>query len=178
MLIPKSLQVYYAIFYSHLNYGCNIWGFTSEENLKKIEILQRKCLRIITFSDFRSHANPLFRDLKVLKVRDIIKLQQLQLLYDFLNKSLPADLKSLFTLNSHIHRYQLRTLFHIPKINSSTYGNKSIKFHCPDLWNNLFRNGIAIDEVKKHNVSFNQIKNSHQFKRVLKKHFFFTYSLV
>ena len=47
------LQVYYSIFYSHLIYGCNIWGLTSENNLHKIEVLQNKCMRIITFSDNR-----------------------------------------------------------------------------------------------------------------------------
>ena len=47
--LETCLQVYYAIFYSHLIYGCNIWGLTSEENLNKIEVLQKKCLRIITF---------------------------------------------------------------------------------------------------------------------------------
>ena len=31
--IEICLQVYYAIFYSQLIYGCNIWGLTSEENL-------------------------------------------------------------------------------------------------------------------------------------------------
>ena len=36
------LQVYYAILYSHLTYGCNAWGFTSQENIRKIEILQKK----------------------------------------------------------------------------------------------------------------------------------------
>ena len=70
------LQVYYAIFYSHLIYGCNVWGLTSEENLNKIEILQRKCLRIVTFSDFRSHTNHLFIEHKILKVREIIKLSK------------------------------------------------------------------------------------------------------
>ena len=64
------------------------WGLTSEENLTKIEILQRKCLRIMTFSDFRSHTNVLFIEHKILKVREIIKLQQLQLLYNFLDNSL------------------------------------------------------------------------------------------
>ena len=34
--IETCLQVYYAIFYSHLIYGCNIWGLTKEENLNKI----------------------------------------------------------------------------------------------------------------------------------------------
>ena len=40
--IETCLLVYYAIFYSHLIYGCNVWGLTTEENLKKIEILQKK----------------------------------------------------------------------------------------------------------------------------------------
>ena len=78
--IEICLQVYYAIFYSHLIYGCNIWGLTSEENIKKLDILQKRCIRIMTFSDFRSYTNPLFIKLKVLKVREIIKLQQLKLL--------------------------------------------------------------------------------------------------
>ena len=85
--IRTCLQVYYAIFYSHLIYGCNIWGLTTEENLNKIEVLQKKCLRIMTFSDFNSHTNHLFIDLKLLKVRDIIKSQQLKLVYEFYNKS-------------------------------------------------------------------------------------------
>ena len=79
--IETCLQVYYAIFYSHLTYGCNIWGLTTEENLNKIEILQKKCIRIMTFSDFNSHTTPLFIDLKLLKIRDIIKFQQLKLVY-------------------------------------------------------------------------------------------------
>ena len=70
--IEICLQVYYAIFYFRLICGCNIWGLTSEENLKKI--LQKRYIRIMTFSDTRSYTNPLFIKLKVLKVREIIKL--------------------------------------------------------------------------------------------------------
>ena len=33
--------------------------------------------------------------LKILKVREIIKLQQLKLLYEFMDNSLPADLKDI-----------------------------------------------------------------------------------
>ena len=93
--IEICLQVYYAMFYSHLIYCCNIWGLTSEENLKKIEILQKRCIRIMTFSDSRSNTNPFFIKLKVLKVREIIKLQQLKRLYEILDNSLPDDLKGL-----------------------------------------------------------------------------------
>ena len=69
-----------------------MWGLTSEENLSKIEILQKKCIRIISFSDFRSYTNQLFVT-HVLKFQEIIKLHHLQLLYNFLNDSLPTDLK-------------------------------------------------------------------------------------
>ena len=40
------LQVYYSIFYSHLTYGCNLWGLTSEENISKIEVLQKNAFAL------------------------------------------------------------------------------------------------------------------------------------
>ena len=173
--IETCLQVYYALFYSHLIYGCNVWGLSSEENLKKIEILQRKCLRILTFSDFRSHTNHLFIKHNILKVREIIKLQQLHLLYNFLNDSLPTDLKKLFKLNDDVHSHHTRQAFHVPSVNTSTFGINSIKYHCPDLWNKTWTNSIAIDKDK--NVSFDQIHSVYQFKRTLRKHFLYSYSL-
>ena len=118
--IEICLQVYYAMFYSHLFYGCNIRGLSSEENLRKIEILQKRCIRIMTFSDSRSNTNPFFIKLKVLKVREIIKLQQFKLLNEFLSNSLPDDLKGMFKLNSDIHNQLTRQLFHIPAVNSTT----------------------------------------------------------
>ena len=42
------LQVYYAIFYSFLIYGCNVWGLTTEENIEKIEVQQKKCCLLYT----------------------------------------------------------------------------------------------------------------------------------
>ena len=81
--LEVCLQVYYAIFYSHVLYGCNIWGLTTEENLSKIEVLQKKCVRTMTFSDFHCHTNPIFLEPKLLKVREIIKSQQLKLSYEF-----------------------------------------------------------------------------------------------
>ena len=175
--LEVCLQVYYAIFYSHLTYGCNIWGLTSEENLHKIEVLQKKCLRIITFSDFRCHANPLFLDLKVLKVRGIIQMQQMLLLYGFLQNSLPTDLNKLFRLNENVHSHVTRQTFHIPRIGSLTYGKNSIRFRGPELWNAMFKVGIIIDKTVKNNVTMNQIHSTFQFKGVLKKHFFYSYSL-
>ena len=49
-------MVYNSLFHSHLLYGCNVWGLTSEENIRKIEVLQNKCMRILSFSPFNSHS--------------------------------------------------------------------------------------------------------------------------
>ena len=171
--VDVCLNVYYSLFYSHLIYGCNVWGLTSDENLKKIEVLQRKCLRIITFSDFQAHSNPLFIDLKILKIRDIIKLNHLNLLYNYLSMSLPTDLNTLFKLNTTIHTHDTRQTFHVPIINSSSYGNRSIKFYVPNLWNEIFSKNLTIGQGRT--VTFDQIKSLQHFKKTLKKYFLFNY---
>ena len=167
------LQVYYAIFYSHLIYGCNIWGLTSEENLKKIEILQKRCIRIMTFSDSRNYTNPLFIKLKVFKVCEIIKLQQFKILYEFLCNSLPDDLKGMFKLNSDIHNQLTRQIFHIPGVNLTTYGINSIRYSVPKLYYDTFKNNsIATDSDVKNLGNLDHIHNIFQFKLVLKKQCF------
>ena len=97
----------------------------------------------MTFSDFRCHTTPLFAKLKILKARDVIKLQQLKLIYEFKQDLLPDDLQSLFKLDTDVHNYETcsssKKLLHIPEIHSLTYGNKSIKYHCPYLWNSMFK---------------------------------------
>ena len=110
------LQVYYSIFYSHLIYGCNIWGLATEENIDKIEVLQKKCIRILTFSPFNSHTGDLFKKLKILKVRDVIKMHQLKVAFDFLNNRLPSDLMSLFELASDVHPNHVLNILNLLKI--------------------------------------------------------------
>ena len=138
----------------------------------------------MTFSDFNSHTNPLFIDLKLIKVTDVIKLHQLKLVYEFCKQTIPTDLQNLFTFSSDIHTTNLvlnsahKNFIHIPSIKTVTYGNKSIKFHCAKLWNDTFRKGIAIDNVAKNNVVFDKIFDKHHLKRVLKKHYLYSYSLL
>ena len=71
--VPKDIlhSVYYSIFYSHLNYGCPVWTLTSTENFHLINVLQKKCLRIINFAPFNRHSSPLFATNNLLKFEDI-----------------------------------------------------------------------------------------------------------
>ena len=178
------LQVYYGIFFSHLTFGCNLWGLTSEDNISKIEVLQRKCVRIITFAPFNSHSNDIFIELGLLKVRDLIALSQLKMVYDFQNFHLPSDLMSLFKLSSDVHSTDrelnstVNRLLHIPKAKTTSYGLKSIRYQCPKLWNEVFKKGfIQIDDDKENNVKLCDIKSRKGFNNVLKKYFLYSIEL-
>ena len=183
--IKMCIQVYYAIFYSYLNIGCNVWGFTSERNIDDIQVLQNKCVRIMTFAPFNSNTDQSFIDLGLLKVREVIKLNQLKVVYDFYDKKLPDDLMSLFILSSNVHSTNqalnsaINNLIHIPRFDTVTYGKNSIKFYCAQLWNNMFPSGfIQINADHKNDVHLTKINSVHYFKKLLKKHFLYKYAVV
>ena len=140
----------------------------------------------MTFAAFDAHIdNDTFKKLNIFKVRDVIKMQQLRLVYDFLNNQLPDDLMSLFRLSSDVHQNQelnssVNNLLYIPTINTTTYGNQSIRYKCAKLWNNVFRNGgIQVkDKKEKDNcILLSKINNVFNFKNALKKHFTYMYSV-
>ena len=177
------LQVYYAIFYSYLINGCNVWGFTSDENINAIQVLQNKCLRIMTFAPYNSNVDQVFLDLKLLKVREVIKMHQLKVVYDFHDKSLPDDLMDIFRLTTNVHTTNqilnsaLNNLIHIPKIRTVTYGNNSIRYHCAKLWNDMFRSGcFSIDSNPENDIKLCKVNSVQYFKRKLKQHFLYCYS--
>ena len=179
------LNVYYALFYSQLNYCCTVWGMTSQENLNKLQVLQNKCLRIITFSDFRCHANPLYMDLNILKVRDVIKLNHLKLTYEFHNKILPEDINKLFNYCSTIHTTNLelnssrKNCIFIPTIQTAHSGNNSLKYHCAVLWNDFMtkKKYLKKNSNSQNFVNIDSIHHVHTFKKIIRNHFQNIYSL-
>ena len=179
------IQVYYALFYSNLIYGCNAWGLTSEENIKTIEVLQRKCIRILTFAKFDSHIpNETFVNLKLLKVRDVIKFFQLKLIYDFQCTTLPTDLMTLFKLSSEIRTNTPQALnsidqklLYIPKFHTVRHGKCSLRYYGPKLWNETFKSGtIQVNQDRKKDIKVSKIKTVFNFKNAIKRHYLFNYS--
>ena len=73
--------------------GFYLGPISCDKHLDKIRKLQKRSIRIITFSGFNSHTNPLFIDLKILKVDDVIKLNILKLIYEFNHELLPSEYK-------------------------------------------------------------------------------------
>ncbi len=67
---------------SHLNYCILAWGY-EHISLNKI---QKRVIRIINLSKYNDHTVPIFKKLKLLKLEDILKLNELKFYYKLENK--------------------------------------------------------------------------------------------
>ena len=158
------LKLYYALIYPFLIYGIVIWGSSYESTLKPIFILQKKSMRIITFSQFDCHSSPLFKSLKIIKFFDLITLHIAIFMYKFHNKLLPATFHSYFTKITSVHNYNTRLAakqsYYIPRTRTN-YGKFNIRFKGPSIWNAI-ASDIKVSSLAK-------------FKRKLKQQFLDTY---
>ena len=53
-------------------YGCQIWAQNLCSVSHKISTLKKSAVRIMTFSDFKAHSEPLFKKFEILKFKDNI----------------------------------------------------------------------------------------------------------
>ena len=67
-------SVYYALFESHINYACIIWG-QNISTINRLFILHKKALRIINFKERNAHYSPLFYHSKIIRIADKVKIE-------------------------------------------------------------------------------------------------------
>ena len=162
--IKVLLSLYYSLFYSCILYGCLVWQFSSQTNLNRLIKLQKKCLRLLTFSPYDAHTNPLFSNLKILKIEDIFKYQTLKLLHEYSSSKLPQALMKLFKPVKDTHQRETRSntknLLYVPSINTVRFGVNSISYNGPKLWNDHIKSCKELltvktpDSLKKYLKSF------------------------
>ncbi len=81
--IHTKLLIYNSLVLSHLNFGILLWGF----KYGKVFKLQKKVVRILSLSKYNAHTEPIFKKIKLLKIRDILKLQELKFYYKYKKKN-------------------------------------------------------------------------------------------
>ena len=129
-------SIYYAIFSSHMTYGSQIWGQTITTHYEKIFKLQNRAMRIITFSDFRAEANPLYETKKILKLDDYIKVLNCLFVHDFLHKNLPECFDNYFQKLDEVYNEDTNTInselgcLFTPYKSTERYGVCSINRKC------------------------------------------------
>ena len=138
--VPKEelKSIYYAIFSSHMTYGCQIWGQKITYHNEKIFKLQNKAIRIINFKSYDADPNPLYKESGILKLQDFVKTQNCMLVHDFMNNALPSCFQDYYfktnTMQIQTRNSWLGCLF-IPSAKTSTYGLNSITQQAISIWN-------------------------------------------
>ena len=87
----KTLKlIYHAHIKSHIDYGLILWGsMTTQNNLLRVQSLQNKCVEIIS----RNKSTELnYEKLKILKIKELIKMQEIKVGYRLINKMLPSKI--------------------------------------------------------------------------------------
>ncbi len=69
--ITSKRQLYYAYVYSRVQYGIEVYGHTSSKNIKQLQTVQNRTLKILFNSDYYVPTNMLHSELNMLKVSDI-----------------------------------------------------------------------------------------------------------
>lgn len=131
--LESKLHIYSSLILSHLNFGILNWGYQCE----RVEKLQKRAVRIITLGKYNAHTEPIFKQLKLLKVKDILKLQELKFFYKYKHEDLPHYLLNLpITTNTEVHNYNTRQQDHIHLSTvKHEYAKKCIRFDLPRLIN-------------------------------------------
>ena len=117
-------------------------------------MIQKKIVRIITFSKYREGTRPIFTSLKLLNIYELNLYFTALFMYSYFHDNLPMFYKDYFTTNNKIHTYNTRSASNIHITYKRTnYGKLSLKYRGAVVWNSL------PDDLKKSN-SYRTFKKS------------------
>ncbi len=108
-LTSEHLHILYcSLIHPYLTYGNLVWGNTHQKYLHRLEILQKKAIRIMTKSSFNAHASPLFKQARVLKLKDIHDSHVCTFMYEYVHGILPRPLSTMYEPNRECHGHNTR----------------------------------------------------------------------
>ena len=124
----KTLKlIYHAHIQSHIDYGLILWGsMTRQDNLLRVQSVQNKCIEIIS----RNKSTELnYETLKILKIKELIKMQEIKVGYRLINKMLPnkisqqlqSDSKRKSLIKTHAYNIRGKKIPNLPKVSKSNY---------------------------------------------------------
>ena len=138
-LLQKSLfTLYYSIVYPYIDYCNVVWASTYQNNLRRINLLQKRAIRILNKCKFDTHTDPLFKKCFILKVHDIFLLQMGKFIFSLRNGFLPEKFLDMIQQNNQIHSYNTRNATSIrTPLCRTNIRQFAIRFQGPKFFNSL-----------------------------------------
>ena len=130
---PLARQLFFAFVNSRITYGIEAYGSCSTSNLKKLQIVQNKLLKILTCKHNRFSTNDLHRELNILKISDVYKCSLLNIVHKWKNNNLPLALNNMFSYKTVVRETRQGTSLIIPKFRT-TIGSSAVNIQAARLW--------------------------------------------
>ena len=102
------LQLYNSFIYPYINYCICVWGSTCVSYLSPLITLQKKAVRIISGAKRLDHTDPLFKELRILRISEVYAYCLQLVLFKFHHRSIPDVFCNFFTLNNFNHEFETR----------------------------------------------------------------------
>ena len=157
-------QLYYSLIFPFITYGLTNWGNTYISNLKTIVTLQKKALRIMSFSNYNDHTSYLFKQFNILKFIELVELYNSLFMYDYFTDRLPKVFDNFFikiieftTIILGLHQNKLIIFLQLRQLN---YDKFSLRFNGVKIWN-------SINESDKH-LSRKRFKKKFTYDKITK----------
>ena len=119
------ILLYNTLILPHLNYFITAWSYQCNKIIK----LQKKALRTVSVCSYNAHTEPLFNNLRLPKIKDMLTLQTLKMYHKFKNNNLPVYIQNWsYRQNNDIHHCNTRRS-NAPHVNRyfHAFAQKSLK---------------------------------------------------
>ena len=137
-----------------LDFGCVVWGNTTNANLTRLVKLQKRAARMILKANFMTPSEQLFKELNWLPFPKRVQYHTCLTAYKSISRQAPEYISSLLTYVSDHHERQTRStildLLHVPRSHSTNF-DTAFSVQGPILWNSLpadIRNSTSINRFK------------------------------
>ena len=138
--IDSRKLFYNAYILPIFDYCCTVWGNMSEENILRLEKLQKRAARTILNVPVQTPTNPLFTTLGWLPVRTRFIYHKLVMVYKILHKQTPEYLNNLCLRTMDIYSRNLRSTstnnLIVPRPNTNMF-KKSFTYSAAVEWSSL-----------------------------------------
>ena len=123
-----------------INFGVKI-----QTKLLKLLPFRKKAIRLLSFSHFQAHTDPIFKKLNLLKLVDIIKINNIIFTHSTINKKSPTAFSNYFKIKQTNHQHMTtnnpnseystpKGSLEIPDYKTKS-GKSSIRYICSNDWN-------------------------------------------
>ena len=142
-------------------------GATSKSKQSNL-YFTKKAVRLINFANYQEHTDPIFKELKILKVMDIIKMRNVLFVHNILNLNVPKHFDNLILIRNTQHSHRTinnpNSLFSIPQgsvllpESKSKIGKQSIKYLCAITWNEILKSLSSVRQKEGKTYKQNWMK--------------------